>query len=431
MIQAAHPQSAFTESAKGRNKAGTKCPCCGKRHGDGSPWWNKGKSGWSITVGRSSRLLAKAANVKDMAAHDLAIDRWHKGDIPGGKPEAQDVGIPTASGEETTVQEICDQYLIKLRRTASPNTIKNAVWILKDFIEHFGQVTVAQLRIEGEAGGVARIKDWATAHKTWDTGTLARAYKVVKAAFNHAAKGEKEDSLGLIQSSPIRRLNTGDNRAEVGIREEIFSEIQITAIMDAAESSNRSPEFATAFKMILGTGCRPEEFCSVTAADVHTDEFGRLYWKVNHKVQKKRKWAGKKRPVRLLKKELQQLTEAAMAENPDGPLFRNAWGKPWGKSALLNRFRAICETPKCKALGLNRYEQKKDKKKRYLFVPYSARHTFANRCLTGFYKTRKGQPIYMNYAQVADLMGNSAAEVERTYGKIARGTPTLIDTMAD
>jgi hypothetical protein len=64
-------------------------------------------------------------------------------------------------------------------------------------------------------------------------------------------------------------------------------------------------------------------------------------------------------------------------------------------------------------------------KNEYHYVVYTYRHTFAHRYLTGFYTRPDGTPIVLNYGEVAELMGNSATEVERTYGKLVKATTYL------
>src|SRR6185295_2511360 len=256
-------------------------------------------------------------------------------------------------------------------------------------------LTVAQLR----HGGVAQIKAWAKAHENW-RGSLKTTFARVKAVFNFAANGDdNEDSLDLIQSSPIRKLNTGKNRVKDRTRITFFSQEHVDAILGHAENSTRCPQFGLAFKVLIGTGCRPEEFCGVTAKDVKYDEHGGMYWFVKHKNQKK---TGERRRVYMLTAELAEITKEQMAKFPEGPLFRNGWGVAWNKGSLLTQLRRICESEACAALGLNEYrvvnedaiaEAKRRKatvpkdRKEYKYVVYTTRHTFGYRWVNGFYGT--------------------------------------------
>src|SRR6185295_17308871 len=174
-----------TDWKRRRRKHGAKCVCCGKNHGDGAPWWNKGKSGWSITVGgKSSRLLVKGDGPNDRQAHDKAMAIWKSGDMPAGRsndpwPTAT-IPIPVGGGEALTVEQLCDIYLTYLKDNVSPKTYDACKTLYKNLCDHpthgLGHLTVAQLR----HGGVAQIKAWAKAHENW-RGSLKTTFARVKA----------------------------------------------------------------------------------------------------------------------------------------------------------------------------------------------------------------------------------------------------------
>src|SRR5436190_14071646 len=58
---------------RGRRSHTAKCEFCGKEHGDGAPWWNKSKDGWSITFKKDGKcrnnLLTKGWGSHDEAIH--------------------------------------------------------------------------------------------------------------------------------------------------------------------------------------------------------------------------------------------------------------------------------------------------------------------------------------------------------------------------
>lgn len=134
----------------------------------------------------------------------------------------------------------------------------------------------------------------------------------------------------------------------------------------------------------------------------------------------------------FLTDEMQRITNEQMKRYPTGKLFRNASGTAWTPEYLNMLFRRICQTPDCVALNLNNStmlkRRAKDKIKEFRqfeYVIYVTRHTFAHRLLTGFYKDHAGNPLILGYSEVAEYMGNSAREVEKTYGKLARATTVL------
>lgn len=432
----------------GRRRHGARCLCCGKRHEDGAPWWNKGKSGWSIswtiTINKKkksrSQLLVKARDINDREAHDLAMQKWEG----RRKAAASDQAIqPSTDGENLTVRELVDLYLEYLLKNAKPKTFEDCRLLFKDLCDSengIGDMTVGQLR----AVGVTRIKEWAKSHAGWGKSTLGMVYARVKAVFNYAANShDNEEALDLIASSPIRKLNTGKNRLKSKARVSFFTQKQEAMILSVASKSKRCPQFATAFKMLITTGCRPEEFCSVTAADVKTDEHGNLYWWVQHKNQKHTQ---ERRRVYLLTAEAEEITRQMMDLYPTGPLFRNGWGRPWTKTNLLNRLRWITRSLECKLAGLDEYKvtnfdeiqdvarrnaSKKDvdklpvpeERREYKYVVYTTRHTFAYRWANGVYGRE------LTYQRIADLMGNSVKEVERTYAHTSKGAPDLVKAL--
>lgn len=435
--------------AAGRRRHGAKCLCCGQRHGDGAPWWNKGKSGWSITKIKEvdgkkesrSELLVKARDVNDREAHDLAIQKWEARQ----KAATSDQPIlPSTDGENLTVRELCDLYLDYLLKSAKPKTFEDCRVLFKDLCDSkqgIGDLTVSQLRVDG----VKRIKKWALDHAGWGKSTLGMVYARVKAVFNYAANShDNEEALDLIASSPIRKLNTGKNRLKSKARVSFFTQKQEAMILSVASKSKRCPQFAVAFKMLITTGCRPEELCSVTAADVQTDEHGNLYWWVQHKNQKH---TGDRRRVYLLTAEAEEISRQLMELYPNGPLFRNGWGRPWTKTNLLNRLRWITRSLECKLVGLDEYKVtnldeiqdverknasvKKDvdklpvpeERREYKYVIYTTRHTFGYRWANGVYGRE------LTYQRIADLMGNSTKEVERTYAHASEGTPDFVKAL--
>jgi len=404
---------------RGRRAHGAKCPYCKTRHGDGSPWWNASKVGWSITYKENgkprNRLLAKG-----WEGHDEAIRQWKE------MTAGQTAALPLADlskGEDTTVEELVALRLEYLKNNASLGSYKNSKGWLNDFCYNpkfgFAKTTIRELR----NGGIARIKQWVAAHQ-WNDSTKESVYKTVKALFNYATD-RSEDGLGIIESSPIGKLNTGRTRVRGKSRAGVFSADQEAAILRNADPRGIYPQFATAFKVLLATGVRPEEFCSLTAADVRRDSSGESYWWVKHKNIKK---TGSKRRV-YLTPEVQRITVEQIGKYPGGPIFRNSWDQPWDRDRLYQAFRRVTARKECVALGLDDHEVgvRTDgrKKSEYIFVIYTCRHTFAHRHLTGFYKRPDGTPIVLSYGEVAELMGNTAAEVERTYGKLEKATTYL------
>jgi hypothetical protein len=193
-----------------RKAHGAKCDHCKTRHGDGAPWWNESKQGWSVTLridGKPrNRLLAKG-----WEGHDEAIRIWKE------RTAEETAARPISSldnGEDLTIEELVHYRLEYIQNNDAESTYTNNKAWLNDFCYHpkfgFAKTTIRELRKEG----IARIKQWMNSHQ-WNNTTKASAYKVIKALFNFATD-RSEDGLGIIESSPIAKLNTGRHRVRAG-----------------------------------------------------------------------------------------------------------------------------------------------------------------------------------------------------------------------
>lgn len=396
--------------AKSRRSHGAKCVYCKKDHGDYAPWWREAKDAWVVTYRDDDGKQKQKTLAKGWDGHDEAIRVWRDNETASALTVA-------SNADDMTVEQLAHLRLDFLKATTADGTYRtNKGWI-DDFCYHpkhgFAKSTLSELK----HGGVARVKKWANAH-AWGDSTKSQAYKVVKAMLNFAT-GRSEDGLGVLETSPIAKLNTGNGRVRGRARVSIFSAEQEAAILANADPRGIYPQFGQAFRVLLATGCRPEEFCKVSAGDVKRDSDGQTYWWVEHKNQGK---TGTRRRV-YLTSEMQELTIRQAEAFPSGSIFRNNWGERWNVNTLYESLRRIVARPDCKKLGLDDFENGKVGVR--LFVVYTCRHTFAHRHLTGFYKRPDGTPIILNYGEVAAMMGNSAAEVEKTYGKLVQATTRL------
>ena len=238
-----------------------------------------------------------------------------------------------------------------------------------------GKSTVAQLR----TGGVARIEKWIASNSGWVSPSTRRSVvSRVKQVFEFAV------NQGLIVSSPIKGLKRGDDT----VRMSVFTPAQSDALL-----ANAQPAFATVLKVLLLTGCRPDEICRMKYEDMREQDG--LHAVIDHKNQKNRMFKGQKRRVYLLFSEAKQILRDAMQQYPNGSLFRTKTGKGWSTATLEKAFREAAAKPACKKLGLDRHEVRTrtngTEVRRYEFVPYVCRHTFAYRLLSGFYTDCAGQ----------------------------------------
>jgi integrase len=267
-----------------------------------------------------------------------------------------------------------------------------------------GGWTVKQLR----TGGVERVGLLLGNRPNWGPATKRGYVSMIITAFRNQAK--------FIGSNPMEGLE----RPAAKPRDHFYTAEQVAAIIENANSE----EFALFFNFLLHSGCRPSELCTLTAGDVQRKD-GKLRLFLHHKNEKK---TGGKRYVYLKHTWMQETIADLMQRRPKGPLFLNHIHCPWQENSLNAALRkTIRESEKCQALGLDdhdaRFQIKRGKKEDFRvhhYVIYSARHTFAFRWLTGFFKDQKGNPIVLSLHEVAELMGNSAMMVEKVYGHIAK-----------
>lgn len=387
------------KSKRGR-KVRKPCAVCGKLH---AVWWASNKGRWMLTTPDQKQLNLGAD-------HDDAIRQWHR--IEAGELEPKKPEPITATGDAILVGDLNDAFLAALKGRIATGKIgadryANSKRMLTEFVREFGNSTIARLRV----GGVARIETWLAEKTTW--GSKADPISRIKQLFNWGV------AQGFIPSSPVKALESGKHGARVSY---------FTAEQEAAIFKDANPHFSKSYRLVLLTGCRPDEVCSLEASDVHDDASG-FYLLVEHKNQRH---TGKRRRIFLVP-EAEKIVREALEQHPKGRLFRSGnktdKGYPPLSPEYFNQyFTKLRQRPNCKKLGLDDYETVAEKRL-YKYVPYTARHTFAVRYLTGFYRDAKGRPIILTYGEVAALLGNSAKMVEKIYGHLVDQTKFLSDRL--
>ncbi len=312
-------------------------------------------------------------------------------------------------GEDLVVVNLCNMFLDNLEAKLTPKRFKITKGYLTDLCKSIGNETIGELRI----GGIARIEKWLAAHTGWASPSTRRsAISRVKQVFKWGA------DQGLFVSSPVKALKRESDEVRVAI----FSQKQVDAILQKAE-----PGFATVFKTLLQTGCRPDELCRMTASDL--EEEGGLHVLMDHKNQRTKTFRGSKRRIYLLFKETKEVFRKAAKQHPEGPLFRTPTGKAWTITTISNAFRETASTAACRRLGLDAHTKLKRTDGtpvcKHKYVPYVCRHTFAFRLLSGFYRDADGNRIKKNYGEVGVYLGDSARMIEEVYGKLVKATEML------
>jgi integrase len=148
-----------------------------------------------------------------------------------------------------------------------------------------------------------------------------RALGALKRAFNWAVEEE------FIVENPIAHVR----KAKCLVRDRILTPNERTLIL----TSIKGQAFRDFVAGMTFTGCRPGEVARVEKDIVDLE---RGVWNFQkHKTVKKTR---RPRIVFLCPKAI-ELTKRLLAQNPEGPIFRNSRGQPWTRNALRLRFRNL------------------------------------------------------------------------------------------
>lgn len=283
-----------------------------------------------------------------------------------------------------TVQEVCEAYLANCKANDSPATFVMRSTSLFDFCSGFpgkyrdGRKRISADRIHDGFGGMLvddlkpiHVDQWLQAHPGWN-GSKRSHIQGLKRAFNYAAKQE------MIPRNPIKGFKAPKGNGRVTYIEPEQEEAMI---------ANTNKAFGEAIRILIRTGARPGiEFASLTAAHV-TDHGDKMEWVFKAEEAK----TGRKRIIYVTDPHVMVIVRRQIERHPAGPLFRNTRGNPWTMEGLRPSFDRVRRKLKKKGIALD-----KDA------CVYSFRHTYAKRCLDGYW-TQK--PISVE--TLSKLMGNS------------------------
>lgn len=237
---------------------------------------------------------------------------------------------------------VADQWLDHVEKQHSPERYRLCKGRLEEFVEFVGAgLRVRDLRASHLDRWIAdkRKKSPKKKVKGQRATCLAvagteRNYKgIILACLNWAAKSK----VRLIPSNPLKglvELPEGDARGGDVVWPQAVNEQVV---------KHANPAFADVVRILAWTGARPSTVCMVEARHYRRDlklwDVEDLYRGRKHKTKYvKRIW---------LSPQAINLVERKIAENPEGPIFRNAHGEPWNPDALgvylyqmQNKFKA-------------------------------------------------------------------------------------------
>jgi integrase len=231
------------------------------------------------------------------------------------------------------------------------------------------------------------IEDWLD-RPEWSDTTKYQYGSVIRAAFNLAVKRQRLDT------SPLRGLKLPKTASRVR---------WLTLEQEKSVLAVAKTDFRQFIFLCVKTGARPlSEVASVSMSD--PDRFCDLEKNIwlfrKHKTDGK---SGRNREV-VLRPDVLEICRHSSGRFPNGPLFRTKSGHVWTKDGVVKRWGRI------------RAELKLPEDCTF----YSLRHTFATRLLL------KGASIH----DVAVLLGNSVAMVEKHYGHILDDKDRLQEKLA-
>jgi integrase len=300
------------------------------------PFFVKKRNRWYVQLDGKQINLGPEKETAFSRYHDIMAERAKN------PPRAHVVG---GNSSQPLVDEILDAYLdwLSHRVQEGSKAQRTFDWYhnyLQSFLDSVpGILTVDQLQ-------PIHVYRWVDSHPNWKTGRRG-AITAVQRAFNWAAKAGMLRSLGGV--SPLARL---DKPAQ-GRREQLITVGEYKKILSAVKDN----AFRDLIEAAWETGARPNELFIVEASHVDREHARWVFPVVLSKGRRNQ------RVVYLPDKAL-TITLRRMVKFPDGPLFRNAHGKPWCASAVKCRFQRLK-----KKLGVR-------------YSLYAFRHAFVTRALT-------------------------------------------------
>ena len=327
------------------------------------PWYRKHDGWWYVTKtvdGRRQQIkLARGKENEQEAYH-----RFYELMAATGHVEPS---------TEISFNELAARFLSYSQRENAENTTSWYAHFLDDF-DQFHDGRVIDLR-------KSHVDRWLDEHDGWGQSTRRQAITCIKRVVNW---GYEEGHLSEFPVG-LRKLR----RPKMGKRETIVLSADHKRML--AETDEPFGQLLTA---LWETGARPEEVRTVTAAMVHLD-VGVWLFHVHKTVERT-----EKPRIIYLTPTMVELSRQLMQVNPDGPLFRNKFGKPWSANAVRCRMKRLR-----KKLGLPDGT-----------VAYAYRHTYAT---TGL---EKGATI----ADMAELLGHVDTKmISEYYGHLSQKTDRM------
>lgn len=272
------------------------------------PWRRKRRDGqlgpWYAWVNRKQEWLAPAAATKTDARKALFA-------LLGGPKR------PPAPRGVALVRDVLAAFLVRQGERWEAGEIEAGTLLhYRDVLRPAEQAIGDRLASEVDGEAVTR---WAGSRPSWGAARRRAAVQAVRAAFRHAAR------KGLMDRDPL-----ADLKPPPAVRREFDATAKVRDRLAADAKDQAWGEFLFA---VAETGCRPGEVAGVSASDFDP-EAGT--WTVKNKTRRK---TGREMRTVFLTAKLVELCKRLAESRPTGPLFLNAFGRPWKRHAWGGRMR--------------------------------------------------------------------------------------------
>ena len=258
-----------------------------------------------------------------------------------------------------TFGDLADAYLDFVEENFSADRYRHCRERLQEFKNHVGDgVRAKDLRPK-------HVDSWLKTKGTL-TGGTERLYKsIILACLNWAARPRSKKGGELIHENPLRgqlHLPLGQSRG----KDAVWTQETFDQVLRVASSA-----FADLVRILGWTGARPSTVIRIEARHYNKRQ---SRWDCEDLYRGRSSTKKYVKHIRLLNDEARALVERLNAEHPEGPIFRNSFGKPWDADA-----------PQIYLTNLQgKFKDTKDLDWQEGLCVYGLRHTFATNFLQQF-----------------------------------------------
>lgn len=310
------------------------------------PYFRSQRGTWCLQLGKDQVTLGRhpenlPAPKKGEAAPDEIMREYHRVMAERGQ-ERQPAPAAQADGpEHPFVCEAYKKFLDWLQHRVDEGTKEQRTldWYrgyIQDFVKfRVGDVAVGHLTVEQLAP--AHVYQWVDSHPEWKTGKRG-AMVAVQRPLNWAAKA------GLLKTISSTNPLAGLEKPQQGRREQLVTDGEFRDILSVLTCGEALDLLVLSWE----TGMRPHELYTFEARFFDPAN-ARIVFPVKLSKGKKRQ-----RVVYLNDKAL-EIVRRRVPRFPEGPVMRNAEGRPWNMGStncLFQRVRVNLGRKRMVALGV-------------------------------------------------------------------------------